>query len=234
MNYTIELLKSNELGFKAWYNFYFRPRKDISKRNYFTNSTKIFIAGFPRSGNTYATFLLRNIFQDFEFSHHFHTTGAIKVALSQKIPVLVLVRDPKNTITSFYLKLLALQNQKFDGVIDEKLLRTIIRFYILFHKDLLKLSSKIKIMLFNDLIANPIGFLSTVKNSTNFNISQEVIVSKFEEVQRKDFGAKDALGSSLPNETKENYKSLLLQKLIVLDGFAECEDLFSKIERLKQ
>jgi len=103
------LIKSNPFLFKLWFELY-RKNRGI-KKNYFNHKTKFLLDGYPRSGNTFAASLVKYIFGKEVFVHHFHAIAPIKIALRKDIPVYILIRDPKEAITSNYLKTFALKNK---------------------------------------------------------------------------------------------------------------------------
>ena len=55
--------------------------------------------------------------------HHLHATAPIKIALKKKIPVFILVRDPKEAITSYYLKTYSLNHEIIPKEINHDLLK---------------------------------------------------------------------------------------------------------------
>ncbi len=68
-----------------------------------TDRTEVVIEGFPRSGNTFATFA----FQEAEGRHvevasHAHVPAQVKVAVRKRKPTLVVIREPFGCLTSLY------------------------------------------------------------------------------------------------------------------------------------
>lgn len=233
MNYFIESVKATPCGFRLWYYLYRKPKINKLNRGFFNKDTKLFITGFPRTGNTYAAFLIDNVFQNLNYVHHFHSIGPVQIAVRNKIPVIVLMRDPLNSITSYYLKLLSHNNKEFNGKVDLKLLQSTANFFVFYHSRLLKISNKIEIVAFQDLINSPVSLLSKVNERVNFGLSEEELISLFEKASQKQFGAKDTLGSSLPNETKEQYKKTLQEALLNLSIYKECELLYNQLMNQK-
>lgn len=60
--------------------------------------TDIVIEGFPRTGNTFAVVAFKNV-QDrnYQIAHHLHIISQVKKAVSNNVPVIVLVRNPVDT-----------------------------------------------------------------------------------------------------------------------------------------
>lgn len=87
-----------------------------------TDATQLVIEGFPRSGNTYATFALEHAAaqagRTIVVSSHVHTPSQVRLAVQQRFPTLVLVRQPLDTITSL---LIAAPHVHFEAAIREYL-----------------------------------------------------------------------------------------------------------------
>ncbi len=85
-----------------------------------TDETQLVIEGFPRSGNTYATFAFEHAAaaagREVVVSSHVHTPSQVRLALLQRFPTLVLVREPMDTITSL---LIAAPHVRFEAAIKE-------------------------------------------------------------------------------------------------------------------
>jgi hypothetical protein len=85
-----------------------------------TDDTQLVIEGFPRSGNTYATFALEHAAADagraVVVSSHVHTPSQVRLAVQQRFPTLVLVREPIDTIASL---LIAAPHVRFEAAIRE-------------------------------------------------------------------------------------------------------------------
>ncbi len=229
MNTFIEIIKATPIGFKLWYHLYRKPRITKKNRHFFNDNTKLFITGFPRSGNTYAANLINHVFEDLNYVHHFHSVGPIKIALNRKVPTFVLVRDPMNAITSYYLKLLSYDRKEFNGNVDQKLLESVAEFYVFYHQGVSNLKNKVEIISFQKLIQEPQDMLKKVNDCVTYGLSNEQIKSKFEEASQKSFGAKDTLGSSLPNETKEFYKKTLQNALEKMPIYQKAESLYKTL-----
>ena len=85
-----------------------------------TDATELVVEGFPRSGNTFATFAFEHAATAAGTSHvvssHVHTPSQVRLALQQRFPTLVLVRPPLDTVASL---LIAAPHVRFDAAIKE-------------------------------------------------------------------------------------------------------------------
>jgi len=160
------LIKSNPFLFKLWFELYRKNRGvEIS---YFNHKTKFLLDGYPRSGNTFAASLVKYIYGKDVFVHHFHAIAPIKIALRKDIPVFILIRDPKEAITSNYLKTFALKHKEIPKEVDKTLLNNLIIEYSNYYKFVYEQGNKINIIIFKDFISKPEIFLSKI-NSLVYN-----------------------------------------------------------------
>lgn len=85
-----------------------------------TDETELVIEGFPRSGNTFATFALQHASDAagvaVVVASHVHTPSQVRLALTQRFPTLVLVRPPLDTVASL---LIAAPHVRFDAALAE-------------------------------------------------------------------------------------------------------------------
>lgn len=74
------IVKTHTILYKIW--FYLKSSKPMTslpnKKNLF------FLTGYPRSGNSYFTNLLKYLNPKLNFSSHLHTIASIKIALKKK------------------------------------------------------------------------------------------------------------------------------------------------------
>jgi len=94
------LFKSNPALFWLWFKLY-RSRKGV-RIKWFNKETLFIFDGYPRSGNTYLFHLLKEIYSETQMVHHFHTVASIKIAKQKRIKILILIREPLESISSNY------------------------------------------------------------------------------------------------------------------------------------
>lgn len=66
-----------------------------------TAESDAFIDGFPRTANSYTFYAVKVANPDRVIHGHTHSSDAIRVALSQGTPTLVLIREPRGCVASF-------------------------------------------------------------------------------------------------------------------------------------
>lgn len=106
-------------------------------------------AGFPRSGNTYLTWLIKRAFPDLAFAHHLHNTAALELAWTHQLPTYTPFRSPEDSVASLVLKNINARNNfyRFDlmrgahrnpAILSEIYLKD----YLHYHRKLLQHSDK--------------------------------------------------------------------------------------------
>jgi hypothetical protein len=155
--------------------------KSRKKDLFVSKNSDVLIEGFPRSGNTFALasfiYFLNN---SLNISSHRHEIGNIKRAIRLKKKVLVIVRNPRDSVCSFIVR------EKVSG-------RFALGFYLKFHKFVLMNRHHIKIIKFEDLIHHPKHVVNTFFNIDrdrewkDFNYEINQIVNNLE---LKDSGLK--------------------------------------------
>ena len=108
-----------------------------------TAQTKLVIEGFPRSGNTFATYAIRHFAgPGLSIASHAHHIGQIKLAIRRGIPCVVVVRPPLETLASY---LIAGPHCRPKDVFRE---------YAIYYKQLLNLTHGISVVGFDQLTSD--------------------------------------------------------------------------------
>lgn len=222
-----ELIKSNPFLYELWFKLY---RKNYgNKINYFDQNTKLLLDGYPRSGNTFAADLIKNVFEKDTFASHFHAIAPIKIALSNDIPVVILLRAPEEAITSNYLVKFAFRHKEVPDKIDKKLLNELMWNYIHYYEFVQKKRDKIKIIKFQTLINQPEKFIDIV-NRLVYNGEYKIKVSNIKDaINTYNKRATEAYGSPKPNADKEKIKSILKEELFKIPQYERVEDIYKTL-----
>ncbi len=85
---------------KIYYLLYsLKPNK---YENITNQSTELVIEGFPRSANSFSVTAFRRLQQKkVNIAHHHHVPAQIIKAINLQIPILVLIRSPKDAVISY-------------------------------------------------------------------------------------------------------------------------------------
>jgi hypothetical protein len=226
------IIKDNAFLYLLYFHIV-RKHRGI-KPPWFTNNTDIYFDGYPRTGNTFLSHLLRNVLYNLKSVHHLHCVAAIKIALRKKIPTYILVRNPLDAISSNYLKHFSAKKEIIPQIIDQAVLMGKLEDYISYYSYVLKKINELNVINFETLIANPFEIISIISHhfnekidKTDFEYTLIYYYKDEEELKKipKDYkfknkdggknkgGARDKLGSSLPNDFKDKIKKELSQHL---------------------
>ena len=220
------LFMSNSILYKFWFNFFSTGKSLLPIKN-----DLFYFGGHPRSGNSYFTNILKEVYPDFKFSHHLHTIGAIKLAFKAKIPVIIIVREPLECISSLYV--MNNSNNQLDNELINK--------YIEYHKFLLAKENLIEVVVFEKLINNPQLILDSLKKANirleikekDYDTLQKLVQSKFLKKKQLKMSDTHALRfSSTPNESRTNLKKVIKKELIKNPHMDKANHLFKSLNRI--
>lgn len=161
-----QILKTKFLDSPILYLNYLRLFKRINPTILPNLDSKFIITGFPRSGNTYISDIIKFNFPDIEFSHHIHTLAPIKMGLKKEIPVIILIRNPIDSISSLYLKLYI--NKNHNERKKNKILKILIERYINYHEYIIQKKLK-NVYEFDDIIKYSEDFILNICEKLNIN-----------------------------------------------------------------
>lgn len=198
-----------------------------SKKVKITTATDIVIEGPWRTGNHYAVALLLEAFNGINIAHHFHTPAQAILAHKFEIPAVVLVREPIECIVSSC----QLNNaNNFNFFID---------FYLNFYKALPNVSKFIHIVMMEDMIKNPNGFIKFIESKVKIKsveklINQQDVFKKIDKIFYDEMNNERLIPipSNLKNEKKNKIKSLLHLEADRIK-LLECVDLYKKLQNRK-
>lgn len=192
--------------------FYFLVK---NKYRVVNKNTQFVLEGFPRCANTFSYVALKDVHPNLNIAHHLHLPIQIILGVKRKIPVVVLIREPKDAILSLLLR-------------DSRMnLDSAIRNYVSFYKIAIKFRDDIIVADFNDVIVD--FNIIIAKINLKFNIDLEEFdlspnnIQKckklVKEMDTRDTGLSVVNNSTvgLPTREKELRKLQLLQKYKDID-----------------
>lgn len=130
------IIAHNYCGFLL-YKFIFLSKK----KNIVDQHTDLLIEGYPRSGNTYCFAKLTLLNPHIIIASHRHEFGHIINAIKNRIPVIVVAREPIDAISSLAIR-------------EDLSLKFTIKYYLAFHRKVLEHFDQLNIISFDDLIIN--------------------------------------------------------------------------------
>jgi hypothetical protein len=111
-----------------------------------TDRTQLVVEGFPRSGNTFATFALRTAEaragRHLSVSSHVHTPSAVIAATARRYPTVVVVRRPSATLASL---LVAAPHVTPRAAVDE---------WVHHHREILPYRHRFVVVTFEEVVAS--------------------------------------------------------------------------------
>ena len=221
------LVKENEFLYRLWFVL-IRTRQVKGRRRLPQATDHLFFTGFPRSGNTYLANLIVYCFPSLEFTHHLHTVGSIKIALSKNLKTLVIIRNPRDSVGSY----LAYHSDDLGSVPIERQVRHFLSDYYRYFRFLNDKKDLLHFISFKNMIADKkstMEGIADILGLPDFELSDDLLKG-YDRTMRKGELRKDVNAGSLPNEKKQAYKARV-SKLIIADAyFSQCSDLFNSLE----
>jgi len=225
----LSLVKWNPGLFFLWYQFY-RKNRGVPL-NYFSEETILYFDGYPRSGNTFGIHLIKNSWPDLNVVHHFHSIAPIKIAIRKEIPIFILVRDPDEAICSRYLKELSLKNKAFNSShIRTSNLTRYTTEYCEYYQWVFNHLDSIHLVRFKELILYPVRVVKAVNHALPEHLKLDgKLFEGITSFKNQSFGARDTMGSSLPNKTKDKAKAHLSTALKELPIITKAITIYERI-----
>jgi hypothetical protein len=217
----------NAILYKLWFKKCGKSKLKLPNRK-----DSFYFAGYPRSGNTYFTKLISAVLPELIFSHHLHTGGAKKLAFQSKLPVLIIIREPLESVASLYI-----MNNKGSSL-NVELIDKYIEDYVEYHTFVFDNRSIIKIVEFEKLIKKPQLILDSLKNlDINLSIQQtdyDILASKVKNnmVQKSQLkmSKEHALRfSSTPNSHRNSLKEEVKKSIIANYNLNKASTLFKAL-----
>jgi len=155
------LIKSSPLLYKN----YLKLVGKFNPKLFPNQHTDLHIAGFQRSGNSFCKKLLERLLPDMNLATHVHAVATMKLAQKYEIPTIVLIRDPKNCISSSVVKSLAKGHSKIRAM-------KAVSEYVAYYQYVLNNKDKFTICDFEVIKSAPREFVRLVEVSLHNKIEQ--------------------------------------------------------------
>lgn len=192
--------------------------------------TQIVIEGFPRSGNTFAFFALKHAEnlagREVNIASHVHTPSQVRLAMSQRYPTLVVIREPIDVITSL---LIAAPHVRFASAIKE---------YTHHHREIFALRDRFEIGTFRE-VTRDFGAVTARVNQrfgTDFALfepaDEDAVFEAIEENHRVLHGGTENVVPR-PSNLRKAEKDWLLEQLAqpqYVDLLAEADAVYQAYE----
>lgn len=206
-DYTHQVVAENELLYKLWIKYYVSYIKGFRKKLP-NHGDHFYFDGYPRSGNTYTKGLISEAFPELVGTSHLHSRMGINLAIRNQIPIFIIIRKPLDAVASDMFR----KVENNFRLSSEKLADLLLKKYIRYYSHVKNHLENITIIKFEALIQNQKVFLKIFSRILDHDIDTDAkydfdkIVKKFDaEMNEREKSKRNAI-SSLPNETRKNFK----------------------------
>lgn len=195
-----------------------------------SKDTDIMIEGYPRSANTFAVAAFEiTQKKPLKIARHTHAVAQLKRSAKLKIPTLIIIRNPKQAITSYVIRE------------DNVTLNLAIKRYLSYYEAANKLSDSFVIAEFSDIINNFGDVISRVNKrfNTHFSLFEHTknnINKTFQKVENMErehaSGVLSESKVARPSKERNSQKEILEKQLSMAKykhKLDECQTLFQKL-----
>jgi hypothetical protein len=185
--------------------------------------------GYPRSGNTYGAKLIVAWFGNLPLVTHIHRAASVKAALRVGMPILVVLRDPEQCISSYVVK------RHAAGASLEAAVSYAIAHYNRYHRYVSHVGSRVRIVPFELMVEKPHHFLSLVAHllDRDLLITERsvlpVAASVKAQLERRPEGGRAPEMRNMSNDAKQRAKTEVLGMLRDRSDFAVAKRLYSRL-----
>lgn len=197
------------------------PKDYIVKKG----ATDICIDGYPRSANSFSVRMFQQANPDAHIAHHTHSIANLQKAIKYNIPVIVLIRDPEQSIVS---SVIAHKNNDVDNEVYR---------YIDFYTWVYKSIDKMVVSDFEQVINDFNTVIMNVNNQYNESFSLLDDVKEADHQVKDDIEKRyDRLGQAemahikpVPTNERNASKEKFRNTVLMHDGFCEAKKLYENI-----
>lgn len=220
------MFKSNTLLYQLWYY----PRKIIRKEErVIPRDQCVYIDGFPRSGNTFATNMVKMAIEGIQPVSHLHAVAPLKLALRRNIPTLILIRHPLDSIISLYIMETKKNNKTgFDAHLASRLAWD----YIEYYRFIYQIKSTVCIYRFEHLVEDPLKLCRKVVEITGVEIDDNILIKNIQSTESKleqKNKNQDADVSSYPKKERLDKKQALMKDFSALPEIEIAQSIYQKV-----
>jgi len=176
--------------------------------------TDLIIEGYPRSANTFSKVVVELSNPRVSIAHHMHSRAQIVRGIKYQIPTIVLLRNPKDAISSLIIKT-ALSNNNLDRMISEYAY-----YYSVFYREIESFIGSIFLVNFESVTKSPNQFIESIGQRYNldlesFKSDDDAISTVFDVIKMRNISrvGHDSKKLAIPSVEKESYKSILDDKI---------------------
>jgi hypothetical protein len=193
--------------------------------------SKICIEGFPSSSNTYVVWMFKELFPDTHVAHHTHAIANVKLAIKNKIPCVIIIRNPLDTLSSYYFRFAKESKINLDDALE---------YYISYYQGLIELYPCLKsinsiIISSENITKNYNKYFSFIGKkimktevANDLSYQNDLVMNKIYSNAKNN--PRDILRSSAPNKEKQRHKLLIKRKIMLKKKYNEIIELYTKVK----
>ena len=185
--------------------------------------TDLHLTGFQRSGNTFASILVKRVFPNLNIVTHFHAIASLKCALKNNTPILVLIRDPSQCVLSSFVKRIDSSNISFKRAVEFDIMEYKYYYSFVRHHEIQLVDFEVMIndpYLFVMIVCEKLG-LEPPSRQTVFNAVRET-----HEILDKD--TRTGGDRNIGSEYKQAMKNKLSSHILSRSEFTDCVALYEE------
>ena len=181
------------------------------------------LEAYPSSANSFLCRVVKYLNKDLNIAQHTHSIANIKIALKYNIPVVIIIRDPLEAISSRVVR--------FNTGIGQGIFE-----YINFYEFVAEHFDKLIVVCFEDVVKNTSSVLQKIRKSTGIALAQE----NLEEAKRYAFSIitnttreRNRLHRiALPSEEREREKDDIKKAILGVLDYKRAEALYEHISNM--
>lgn len=204
------------------YTTYLFIKRDTRLLN---EKTDLVIEGFPRSGNSYLLAFIQVVSKKkLKISSHTHKISNIFNSIKKNLKLIILIRDPINTIVSNYIY----YNKNKD-------INHLLRLYLSYYESLLKIQRNKKIIFFDFRKINNNKYIFNILNKLKISRQKKIKKLSLKVLKRYDqnsiFWANKVDTKSFHHKKKNKFNKKIIKKKIRSNKvlLEQCNILYKKI-----
>jgi len=201
----------------------------VRKANLLPNRrTDLLLTGYPRSGNTFCSSVVKRTYPELNVVSHIHSTALLKLARSYKTPAVVLIRHPHEAVPSNIVK-----TKYYNGRDDIPL--AVIDEYIWFYRYVSRHIHDVYLLEFEEAVAAPGAVVRLVRDVCRRSlpeVSRGSIDKNTAVVEERLRCNKNPVeNSNWKNEKKEKMKNQVLKLIEEMPCFQDACALYQAIRQ---
>lgn len=195
-----------------------------------SKDTDLCLEGYPSSANSFTRCLLLHLDPRLNIASHCHSIANIKIALKYGIPTVILIRNPKDVISS---RMARLHPELDDDVPTSKVLDEKMLMYIAFYEFVLKNIDKLLVLSFEEVVKDTEKSVSKISEAARirFNYDDLDIVKSrvFAAMEDWTMNHSDSERIALPTKRRESKKEKLKGKVEAAKYYEKTSAIYQNI-----